>query len=389
MILDDVTGFWWENITGPQLLVEHMADSLSQGNNVVLHIEGGLPWREQLRDYVAHRLEQVRVQSVTLASECLREQIVPALLEALFRNELSRCPAAYKDQLRYLREKKILAGSVIWIIPQGREDLTEVFRFLSDYRGKDLNSYGTLILEVPEEQKLPRIPERVTTLRSGEYIRRSDLELYASILADGTRARPELKRYMTCTAVNLLNTSVEWISAFLQSVDFTQEEPDEALIRLWEDGSIPPPEDRPDAQALHLKVWDAQVQAVFAQIELERLGITEDYKACIEDALDTEYWEPKRDRIGFIQQWGVRPESSLDVELGTLVRMMALRRNGERDTPLLSFQDPAIRNRIIFLTECRNRLAHHQTCTPVQMRELLDVETPHTSAPRRTVGEVE
>lgn len=378
MILDDVTGFWWENITGPQLLVEHMADGLARGNNVVLHIEGGLPWREQLRDYVAHRLEQVRIQPVLLASECSLDQIIPTLLKALFSIKLSSmCPTAYKDQLSYLREGKILAGSVIWIIPQGRGDLTEMFRFLSDYRGKDLNSDGALVLEVPKEQPLPpRMPERVTRLSSGEYIRRSDLELYASILADGTGARPELKRYMTCAAVNLLGASAEWIPAFLQSVDFAREEPDEALARLWADGSIPPPEDRPDAQALRLQVWDAQVQAIFAQIELERLGITEDYGTCIEEALDRPYWEPKRERIGFIQQWGVRPESPSDVELGTLVRMMALRRNEDRDTPLLSFPDPAVRSRIIFLTECRNRLAHHQTCTPAQMGELLDGMTP-------------
>lgn len=374
MILDDVTSFWWENITGPQLLVEHMADGLARGNNVVLHIEGGLPWREQLRDYVAHRLEQVRVQPVTLSRECRRDQIIPTLLETLFRNELSRCPSVYKDQLKYLREEKVLAGSVIWIIPQGGGDLTEVFHFLSDYRGKDLDSYGALVLEVPEEQKLPRMAERVTALKSGEYIRRNDLELYTSILADGTGTQPELKRYITYVTVNLLGTSAEWIPAFLQCVDFAQEEPDEALDRLWEDGSIPPPADRPNAQALRLRVWDAQVQAVFAQIELERLGITEDCGARIEEALDTEYWEPKRDRTGFIQQWGVRPESPSDVELGTLVRMMALRRNGDRDTPLLSIPDPAVRSRIIFLTECRNRLAHHQTCTPAQMRELLDAE---------------
>ena len=45
MILDDVTSFWWEAITGPQLLVEKIAACLSDGASVVLRLDGPLPWR--------------------------------------------------------------------------------------------------------------------------------------------------------------------------------------------------------------------------------------------------------------------------------------------------------------------------------------------------------
>lgn len=371
MILDDVTSFWWETITGPQLLVEKLAACLSDGNSVVLQINSALPWREQLRDFAAHRLSQVKMCSLNWSGENTRERIVPVLLEQLCHNGLSVCPADYKAQLKYLKNEEVFANSVVWMPAVSEENQAALLQFLSDYRGKNLEHHGAFVLEVSSSQTLPTLSNRCIVLRCSEYIRHSDLLLYANILADGTQGKPELKNYMACVATNLAGQNAELIPEILRQIDFEHEDPGEALAHMWDEGSLPYPDDRPDVQELQIRVWAAQLQSVFAQIEMERLHIVDKYDALIEQALAEEYWEPRWNRTGFIQQRGDELESASDVELGTLVRMMSLKRNDNRALPLLSFPDREIHSRIIFLTECRNNLAHHTVCTPEQMCNLL------------------
>lgn len=372
MILDDVTSFWWEAITGPQLLVEKIAACLSDGASVVLRLDGPLPWRAQLRDFVAHRLFQVKLHPLSWDGRDAKEQIVPALLEQLCRSELSVCPSDYRSQLKYLKNEAVFANLVVWLSTAGRQDQTALLQFLSDYRGKDLTRHGAFVLEVPGGQDLPTLSDRCVVLKCSEYIRHSDLLLYANILADGTHANPELKSYMACTATDLAGWDAELIPEILQRIDFSREDPVQALIRMWNEGSLSCPDNRPGDQELQLRLWAAQLQSVFAQIELERLRITDEYGALIEEALAMEYWEPRWNRTGYIQQHDDELESASDVELGTLVRMMSLQRNGNRSLPLLSFPDRGIQGRIIFLTECRNNLAHHRVCSPEQMCNLLN-----------------
>ena len=371
MILDDVTSFWWETITGPQLLVEKLAACLSDGNSVVLQVDGALPWREQLRDFAAHRLFQVKLCSLNWSGANIREQIVPALLENLCPNGLAVCPADYKAQLKYLKNEEVFANSVVWLSAVSEENQAALLQFLSDYRGNNLECHGAFVLEVPGKRNLPVLSGRCAVLRSSEYIRHSDLLLYANILADGAQGNPELKNYMACAATNLAAQNAELIPEILQRIDFEHEDPAEALDRMWDEGLLLCPDGRPDIQELQVRVWAAQLQSAFAQIEMERLHIAEEYEDLIEQALAAEYWEPWWDRTGFIQQRGDELESASDVELGTLVRMMSLQRNDDRTRPLLAFPDREMQSRIIFLRDCRNNLAHHRTCTPEQMRNLL------------------
>lgn len=371
MILDDVTSFWWENITGPQMLVERVAAHLLDGKSVVLQLNTAIPWREQLRDFIAHRLEQVPLRPLNWRGGCAKAQIVPELLDRLYRSGASVCPTAYRAQLKYLKNEGIFAHCVVWISSAGDQDLSGLLQFLSDYQGKDLQRHGAFVLEVPESQSLPSLSDSCVVLRCGDHIRRSDLLLFASILADSNARAQELKGYMACAAANLAGQDAELIPEILHRVDFEQEDPGEALSRLWDEGSIPCPDRRPDGQELQMRVWAAQLQSAFALIELERLRIAEEYGELIEESLTAEYWEPKWDRTGFIRQRNDELGSASDVELGTLVRMMSLRRNDDRAQPLLSFPGHELQGRIIFLTECRNNLAHHRVCTPDQMYGLL------------------
>ena len=46
----DEIALWWENMAGPRMLIEEMSKSLSDGKNVVLRLDGDLPWHSSMRD---------------------------------------------------------------------------------------------------------------------------------------------------------------------------------------------------------------------------------------------------------------------------------------------------------------------------------------------------
>lgn len=68
---------------------------------------------------------------------------------------------------------------------------------------------------------------------------------------------------------------------------------------------------------------------------------------------------------------GERLEEAENVELGTLVRMMVLRRKEDHNQYLLYIPEEQTREWISFLRTCRNKLAHHVPCPQVEMYRLL------------------
>lgn len=371
-MVDDVMSFWWENITGPQMMIEEIVCHLTEGKNVVLRLDVRLPWTEQMRDLVMHPLERARFELLGWANVHENNEIVPRLLKNFRRGGLDACPSGYDAQLAYLKNEGIFGNSVVWVVPKGEEDQSLLVRFLSDYRGKGLKEHGAFVAEIPAAQHLPKLSSSTAVVSSKDYIRHGDLLLYASVLADGERRFPEeQKGYIACAVANLAGRNAELVPVLLGGIDFENEDPKAAFCRLWEQGYLDGLDVLPEEQELEQRLWKAQLQSAFAGIEMERLKIANDHAEEIEEALAAEYWEPKWNRCGYIAQYGEVLSAASEVELGTLVRMMNLRRKDDQKQYLLYFPDEQLRSWITFLAECRNRLAHHKTCTPEQMKHLL------------------
>jgi hypothetical protein len=117
---------------------------------------------------------------------------------------------------------------------------------------------------------------------------------------------------------------------------------------------------RGDWHSIEVSVWQAQLEVLFPLIESERLRIV--------DSLAPDLW-PLINQ-GSITQYNAKVNNPRDVELGTLVYLMAKREgNGER---VLYVPDVAIRKRIHLLHDCRNNLAHGDCCSPAQVDQLLE-----------------
>ena len=198
------------------------------------------------------------------------------------------------------------------------------------------------------------------------------MRLFASILADMQPGLPEeFRLYAAQLAAHLAGLNGELVPPLLQYLRPDQE-PAESLKEIRNDILVDPSL-LPDPARLGQSVWKAQIQTVFADIEMARLRIVSDWSDAIEDALETEYWEPQKNRTGFIEQMGERLTEAAGVEL-------------DHNQYLLYIPDEQTREWICFLRTCRNKLAHHVPCPQAEMSQLLSglaaQEEPCTGVPQ-------
>lgn len=360
---------WWEGMAGPRMFLEKIATSLSEGKSVVLRLNGSLPWQSCMRDFLAHQLSSVQIDEATLGKS-EQNGIIPQLLKQLRRSKAGSCPQDYRSQLSYLKEEQIFRECVVWLQLEPDCDPTPVMQFLSDSRGKGLSSNGCFVLEVPVSQSLPRLSGYVAVLDCEEVIRSDDTRLFSSILADGIRELPEVFRnYAARLAACLAGKNGELVPIVLRHLN-ADEDPAATWSRMeGEYGPyMVPHRTQPELEQL---IWQAQLQTVFADIEMERLRITALWEDAITEALRTEAWDPRKNEVGFVKQFGEELKAASDAELGTLLHMMRLRRNADRGQRLLQIPDEKTQDWISFLCTCRNRLAHHTVCPPEEILSLL------------------
>lgn len=368
-MIADASTLWWETMAGPQILIMQTADLLSEGKSVLLRISDRLSWQEQMRDILAHQLSTVQIEQIELSWDN-PQQLIPQLLRQLRPSKASLCPPEYKAQLAYLKEKQIFHDSVVWIQPTQGSDLLSAVRFLSDFRGKGLDESGCFVLEIPESLSLPRLSSTVAVLDCNQSIRPEDVRLFASILADMmSEIEAPYRRYIAQLAANLANRNAQLVPALLQYLH-PDEEPAQSIASLDQDMPFVC-DSFSDSAVLGALVWKAQLQTVFADIEMARIRIVTEWETAIEQALQTEYWDSQKNTTGYIEQLGERLTLCRDVELGTLVYMMALRCSENHEQYLLYIPDEQTREWICFLRGCRNKLAHHNTCSPQEMQRLL------------------
>lgn len=365
----DEIALWWENMAGPRMLIEEMSKSLSDGKNVVLRLDGDLPWHSSMRDYLAHQLSAVQIKPAILrkGEKC---EIVPQLLRQLSRTSLGDCPQDPKSQISYLRDRQIFQDCVIWLALEPDCDPFPVMQFLSDFRGRGLAENGCFVLEVPAHEALPRFSSCVTVLNCNDSVRTDDIHLFSSILADSHQALPEsFRNYAAWLAACLAGKNGELVPAILQRLK-AEEDPAALWTAMEQEGSFCAMPHRTPAELEQL-IWQAQLQTVFADIEMERLRITAQWEELITAALHTAAWDFRKGELSTFRQFGEELRSAADVELGTLVYMMGLRRSDDHSQWLLYIPDEEEREWVYFLCECRNKLAHHTDCSPEEMLRLL------------------
>ena len=363
----DESILWWENITGPRMLLGEIARTLSNGVSVVLRMSGRQMWQHQIPDLVRHQLSEIPFHYLVWEGD-RQEDVAMWLLRSICPARAGMCPGGVRNQMAYLRRERILSGSVVWA--EGQGDPAPLLRFLADYRGNSLEQDGVFVVEIPSWMVLPRMNDRIREIRMEDYIRDSDGMLFASLLADGADQIPEpMRPYAATVSAGLAGGNVTLIPALLNMVNFRTMDPATAAWGIWDEVLEGP--ELPGLEEMEHRVWQAQLQTAFPKMEIERLAICGRYAQEIEKALDTRYFNPKWGESGYVRKRQGGIGNASDVELGTLTWMLSLRRNDNRMEHLLRFPEPGLWDRVAFLTRCRNSMAHHRCCTAEEMFRLL------------------
>ena len=372
--------FWWNNITGARTVVDRVAMALLENKMVVLKVPSDLPWRYPMRSAI-----QTAFNEHTDSRDIVIETI-----DAVDRNPTNMDPgkfilqtyatyavrAGYREKARisiqdYISDRNVIKNRIIWV--KGLDDKTAA-KWLQFCRGFSPRSAadGLFVLEVHGKVSAPE-SRYMQQIDFDDCVSSYDVQQFNSfLLAEQNCYSTNWKHYISTVAAAVCGVDAEVSEMLLRVVDFRTETAIDGLRRIDEMGDFDRRGDeqhgnhplwhlRSDniAELLH-RIWTAQIQVLFPIIELERQQLVKKWYTTISDAL-------KDNRV---DQYGAILTDPTEVELGTLCFMMSCKVYG--DYRMLYIPDDTDRERIRFLHECRNKLAHMNCCTPEEVSQLLN-----------------
>ena len=378
----DHSYIWWTNVTGPQMFIKSVVSSLSDNYNVRMLLPKLCPWPNRMRELIAeaaqseYALEGVTIDVVTPDDFKKVQSPVEALLDRYALNDVR---LRYRNSLNpaeYLIQNHVLKDRIVW---------------LTGFEPKDIKTWMGLICEWPSTTPLDGLfvvevsydgesldrneidPAKCKTISYRDFIGEYSVSLFNGLLLDEIPSMGfsgSEKRYCASLLSNVCGGDVEASYILSENLELMLEDIFGALrsvLDYFDYGGSEAACDnvlaiaqRADRSAIDRRVWKAQVEILFPILEARRLSVI----AKVRDQLFTVLANSD------IPQFGERVCDPEDVELGTLVYLMAQTTDdGER---LLYIADRELRNEIHLLRECRNTIAHHKTCEWSQVKWLLE-----------------
>lgn len=370
----DWSEFWWSHITGSNMVVSNVVESLLAKLTVVLEVPEDLPWRKEMRRVIekdfrdrSHLMEHI-VEIIDAADECQDEAPGAFLLEHY--SPSSEIRLGYRARSKktiqdYIKENGVLKNRVVWVKGLTGVQATAWMNFCREYNHGSLED-GLFVLEV-HGNVVKQANKWLNHIRYLDTVTNYDVQLFNSFVLDtDVSLTPNWKKYIATTVAVLCDTDAEIAELMLRPEDLKTV----SFINLIEELADNPCYAKRGANAssghlfsffrsgdlpeIEARLWKAQVQVLFPLIEIERISITEKYRGILQEALDNNY----------VEQYKKPLTSPVEIEFGTLCYMIT---NG-----MLYISDKSDRDRIYFLHDMRNELAHAHFCDSSKVKELLD-----------------
>lgn len=385
MINESWEEFWWNNITGAHMVVSKVADALLENKMVILKVPSDLPWRYSMRSSIhAAFLERTDTRDVVIESidavDDNPEDLEPGkfLLQKYAPSAVSK---GYREKSKisiqdYIAQKDVVKNRIIWIKGLEGASASKWIKFCKGFTPKTA-AKGLFVLEVrgkivSQESRFMEI------IDFSECVSNYDVQLFNSFVLDEddelAYGSDLWKKYISTTAAMVCDVDVEISELLLREVNFRKESAIDGIGRIVEQGEFSKRgmeegsnhvlwlyRNNKNAKLKH-RVWVSQVQVLFPIIEMERIELIKKHHDKISQALADNH----------ITQYGEHITDSMEVELGTLCYMMSHRQEQNYYMYMLYIPDEDDRDRIKFLHECRNLIAHASICNPEQVRQLLD-----------------
>ena len=372
--------FWWNNITGPHVVVNKVSEALLDNHMVALSVPTDLPWRHAMRGAIqtAFRdrldISDIVIEPIDVVDDN-PDNIEPGrfILSRFASSTISR---GYREKSKasiqeYITAKNVIKNRIVWVKGLRGTTANQWIKFCRGFDHRQVQD-GLFVLEVQGEIHQADV-RPLELIDFGDYVSNYDVQLFNSfVLDDQDRYSDVWKKYIASVAALICDTDAEVSAELLETMDFQRQSaidgiktiadsPEYARRGTDESSNHVLWYCRDDQTAeLEHRLWSAQVQVLFPIIEMERVSLIEKWHDIIQDALDNNY----------ITQYNEQLMDAIDVELGSLCYMMKHR----TDTGLymLYIPDEEERDWISFLHDCRNQLAHASCCTTNQVVRLLD-----------------
>ena len=370
--------FWWNYITGPNVVVSSVVSALLNGKMVVLKVPSDLPWRHSMRSAVHTAFSErsdcsdMVIELIDLRDENAR-QMQPGrfILDRFATPTISR---GYREKSKvtvqdYISAKDIIKNRIVWIKGIDPDVAGEWIRFCRGFSQRSA-AQGLFVLEVNENTSVTET-NLLRVINFSDCVSNYDVQLFNSfVLGKQKQYSDGWKKYIAVCTAAICGVDAEISQTMLQSLDFRVESPLEGIrqidqmpdfMRRGENGSnhVLWHYRNGDMALLEHRLWSAQVQVLFPMIELERVELIGRYERQIREVLAS----------GGITQYNQILQEPMDVELGTLSYLMGAKMEDGFYTLYIPSEED--RKRIRFLHTCRNQLAHASCCTPEQVEQLL------------------
>lgn len=370
--------FWWNHITGPNVVVSSVVSALLNGKMVVLKVPSDLPWRHSMRSAVHTAFSErsdcsdVVTELIDLRNENAR-QMQPGrfILDRFATPTISR---GYREKSKvtvqdYISAKDIIKNRIVWIKGIDPDVAGEWIRFCRGFSQRSA-AQGLFVLEVNGNTSVTET-NLLRVINFSDCVSNYDVQLFNSfVLGNQKQYSDGWKKYIAVCTAAICGVDAEISQTMLQSLDFRVESPLEGIrqidqmpdfMRRGENGSnhVLWHYRNGDMALLEHRLWSAQVQVLFPMIELERVELIGRYERQIREVLAS----------GGITQYNQILQEPMDVELGTLSYLMGAKMEDGFYTLYIPSEED--RKRIRFLHTCRNQLAHASCCTPEQVEQLL------------------
>ena len=377
--------FWWNNITGAHVVVSKVADALLENKMVILKVPSDLPWRHSMRSSIQAAFQgrtdaiDVSISSIDVVDDNPND-LEPGrfLLQKYASPSISM---GYREKSKvsiqdYIAQKDVIKNRIIWVKGLDGANANKWMKFCKGFTPKSA-AEGLFVLEVHGEIA-PLGGKFMEYIDFSDCVSSYDVQLFNSFVLnedEGLAYGSDLwKRYISTTAAMVCGVDAEISELLLREVDFRQESAIDGIGRIVEQGDVARRgteegsnhvlwlyRNNKNAELKH-RVWASQVQVLFPIIEMERIELISKYRDEISKALADNH----------ITQYGELISDPMEVELGSLCYMMSHRQDQDHYMYKLYIPDEADRERISFLHDCRNSIAHASICEPEQVRRLLE-----------------
>lgn len=369
-----VSSIWWKQVTGPVGLTEHIARELVNDHSIIFVTPQDLPWRHEMRYSVEDLIqgEGLTVDTIDCKDDCSGADIDRFLLDRFgTKNDITEYRPHRETIGQYMQNRCILKNKVIWVkgIPDDKAEgwLT----FYRDYRGKT-RDHGLFVIEMHSNTSKLQFSNHTDIVDYFNYISKYDTHLFASIVVSQSDAPKYLHKYITAAVSNICGTDAEIAADMIKTIDFTTADPIDGLKELFKNNysmtgrgcTNNMGEAHPfylirteNMENLFRRLWSAQLQVAFPAIEEGRIEFIKKYEPEIRSCLP-------------VKQFEMIISEPYDVELGTLAYLASSKRE-EMGLKRLYIPVVSDYNRLQFLHNVRNKLAHVIICTPEEMTQLL------------------